>query len=96
MNESVESEPVKAVPVKDKGTWKRILFMVLFVFIYGVAEVVVTAVVVLQVLFRLFTGNTNERLLTFGRQVSDYIYQILMFMTFNSEEKPFPFSSWPD
>lgn len=91
MNDGAQSSPVK-----DMSTWKRILFMVLFALIYGVAKVVVTAVVVLQAIFRLFTGNVNERLLTFGKQISDYIYQILMFLTFNSEEKPFPFSSWPD
>lgn len=89
-------EAEKQSTLKDSATWKRILFMLLFAFIYSIAEIVVTAVVVLQILFRLFTGQPNDRLLAFGRQVSDYIYQILMFLTFNAEEKPFPFSNWPD
>lgn len=89
-------EAEKQSTLKDSTTWKRILFMLLFAFIYSIAEIVVTAVVVLQILFRLFTGQPNDRLLAFGRQVSDYIYQILMFLTFNAEEKPFPFSNWPD
>ncbi|MGV6818496.1 MAG: DUF4389 domain-containing protein [Thiotrichales bacterium] len=89
-------EVEKQSTLKDRATWKRILYMLLFAFIYSIAEIVVTAVVVLQILFRLFTGQPNDRLLAFGRQVSDYIYQILMFLTFNAEEKPFPFSNWPD
>ncbi|OAD23647.1 hypothetical protein THIOM_000515, partial [Candidatus Thiomargarita nelsonii] len=27
--------------------------------------------------------------------LSIYIHQILLYLTYNSEEKPFPFSSWP-
>jgi len=82
--------------LKDSSTWMRLLYMLLFVFIYGVAEVVVTAIVVAQVLFKLITGSVNERLLLLGKQTSKYIYDVLLFLTFNSEEKPFPFAVWPD
>ncbi len=82
--------------LKDKSTWMRLLFMALFAFAYGVAEFVVTAVVIVQILIRLLTGSVNERLLVFGRQLSHYLYQLLLYLTFNSEVKPFPFSPWPD
>jgi len=69
--------------------------MVLFVFIYGVAELVVAAVVIIQFLIRLFVKNTNKQLLDFGHSLSQYIYQVLLFLTFNAEKKPFPFDKWP-
>ncbi|MDX1474258.1 MAG: DUF4389 domain-containing protein, partial [Reinekea sp.] len=49
----------------DRTTWLRALFMVLFAIIYWVAEMVLTAVVVLQFLFVLATRSPNGRLLKF-------------------------------
>ena len=39
--------------------------------------------------------QTNDRLLRFGGELSDFLYQIFLYLTFNSEEKPFPFADWP-
>ena len=91
MNETTSDKPIK-----DRSTWMRILFMVLFVVIYGIAETVLTGIVVVQIVFKLVTGDVNERLLTLSKQASTYIYNILLFLTFNSEERPFPFSDWPE
>jgi len=79
----------------DSATWLRGLFMLLFVVIYSVAEIIVAAVVVLQWLFTLFTGSGNQQLRTFGQSLSTFVYQIMRYWTFNSDEKPFPFSDWP-
>lgn len=76
-------------------TWLRGLFMALFVLIYGVAEILLTAVVLLQFLFVLVTGERNERLTVFGKSLSLFVYQIILYWTYNSEDKPFPFSGWP-
>jgi len=82
--------------LKNSSTWKRILYMFLFVIAYAVAEFLLTAVVVAQVLFKLITGSLNERLLVLGKQTSLYIYDILRLLTFNSKDMPFPFTDWPD
>jgi phosphoglycerol transferase MdoB-like AlkP superfamily enzyme len=76
-------------------TWLRVLFMALFVLIYGVAEILLTAVVLLQIVFVLVTGEKNERLTAFGKSLSLFVFEIILFWTYNSEEKPFPFASWP-
>jgi len=80
----------------NRTTWWRALYMVLFMVIYGIAEFVITAVVLFQFLSVLFTGGSNERLLMLGQNLSTYIYQIMLFLTFNSDEKPYPFDDWPD
>ena len=82
--------------ILDTNTWLRGLFMLLFFLIAGVARFVIAVVVLFQFLSVLFTGNTNAQLLTLGQSLSTYIYQITLFLTFNSEQRPFPFSSWPD
>ena len=75
--------------------WMRGLFMLLFVVIYGVLEVVLSAVVIFQFVTTLVARGPNERLLELGRSLSDYVYAILLFLTYNSDEKPYPFAAWP-
>ena len=76
-------------------TWLRGIFMLLFVLIYSVTEVIVFVVVMLQFLFVLFTGQQNTRLKDFGDALSIFVYQVMSYWTYNSEERPFPFAQWP-
>ncbi len=81
--------------ITNKDSWIRGLYMLLFAFLYSLAEIVVAAVALFQFIAVLFTGGPNQRLLTFGYSLSRYIAQILRFVTYNSELKPYPFSTWP-
>ena len=81
--------------IKDSSIWKRGLYMLLCSFFYSIAEVVLFAVVIFQFVLTLFTGETNQRLLKLGQSLSTYIYQIIHFLSFNSEHIPYPFSGWP-
>ena len=76
-------------------TWIRGFFILLFVFLLVIARVVTGAVVVIQFLFTVFSGQTNENLQRFGASLSVFIYQAVRFLTYNSETKPFPFTPWP-
>jgi hypothetical protein len=56
----------------------------------------VTVVVVVKFFHVLFTGETNPRLLELGRSLATYTYQIVEYLTFNTEVRPFPFDAeWP-
>ena len=81
--------------LKRRETWLRLLLVVLFWLIYSVAEFVLAAVVLLQFGFKLITGECNQKLLHFGASLSQFIYQVVKFMTFNTDERPFPFADWP-
>jgi hypothetical protein len=80
--------------LQDNSTWMRVLYMVIFVIIFNIVELLIAALVIFQLLVLLFTGDKNQRLLGFGAMLSQYAFKILRFLTFNSEEKPFPFSDW--
>jgi hypothetical protein len=82
--------------MRNRTTWWRALYMFLFTVIYGVAEFVIAVVVLFQLFSLLFTGATNERLLMLGQNLSTYVYQIMLFLTFNSDDKPYPFGDWPN
>ena len=80
----------------SRDLWIRALYMVFFMIAYSVAEIVLSLLVVFQFFAILFTGSANAPLLKLGHNLSTYIYQIVQFETFNTEQKPFPFSDWPD
>jgi len=63
---------------------------------FNVSEIVIFAVVVFQFLASLLTGQPNTRLTHFGRNLARYLQQIISYLTFSTEDKPFPFSSWPN
>lgn len=81
--------------LKNGQTWLRGIFMILFGIIYSVTEVIVFVVILLQFFFVVFTGRQNIRLKEFGEGLSIFIYQIMSYWTYNSEERPFPFAKWP-
>lgn len=78
-----------------RSIWMRGLFMLLFVVIYSIAEIVVALVAVFQFFCVLITGERNAQVLDLGRSLSVYIYEILRFETFDTERLPFPFEAWP-
>lgn len=82
--------------IKSKSTWLRGLFMLVFVAIYAVSRFVVGAVVLLQFLWVLFTGEVNPRLKVLGESLAVYTSQIIRYLTYNTERRPFPFDDdWP-
>jgi len=82
--------------VKSRSTWLRLFFMIVVAILFGVSRVVVGAVVVLQFFWVLFTGETNKKLEELGQSLATYTYQVIRYLTFNTEERPFPFDmDWP-
>lgn len=82
--------------VKQKSTWLRLFFMVVMGLIYGLSRIVIGAVIIIQFFYVLLTGETKEELKSFGHSLAIYSYEIIEFLTFNNDEKPFPFDgAWP-
>ena len=68
--------------------------------IYGLfawlAAMIGTVIVVLGFLWVLFTGEVNRELRQIGQAIASYLYEILRYLTFNTDDKPFPFGgAWP-
>ena len=80
--------------LKQISTWKRIFFMLVFAAIGALVRMILWAVIILQVASTLLTGKANPNVLSFGRSLAIYTYHILLFLTFNTETLPFPFSAW--
>jgi len=76
-------------------TWIRLLYVLLFVAIYSLGVFVLAAIVTLQFGFLLLMGKHNNNLLRFGGSLSRYMYDVLLYFTFRSDNKPYPFRAWP-
>lgn len=91
----MDNEQIKSNVTSGKQ-WIRLLFMILYAFALQVAIFLMWIIVVLQFFFALISGQDNAQLRIFGYSLSTYIYDVLKFLTYSSEEKPFPFADWPD
>lgn len=82
--------------LKRRSTWLRLLFMIVFIAIYAITRIVFGAVIVFQFFWVLFTAETNRNLTELGQSLATYTYQIMRYLSFNSDDKPFPFDAeWP-
>ena len=83
------------VAANKRNLWLRALFMVLMAFAFQLCGTLLFIVAVLQLIMSLLNDTPNQRLLAFGRSLGRYLQQITWFLTFASEDVPFPFSDWP-
>ena len=89
MNETLKSS------ITNGKTWMRLVYMILFAIVLNLAELVVAFVAVVQFLFKLFSGQVNQHLAEFGDGLAGYFRQMIAFLTFRTDDKPFPFAPWP-
>ena len=90
----MDNEQLKSNLTSSKH-WLRLVFMLLFALVLQVASLVMWVLVAVQFVFSLITGEDNQHLRRFGHSLSTYIYEVLKFLCYSSEEKPFPFADWP-
>lgn len=86
---------VPAVPGNKRNIWIRALFMLLMAFVLHVSGTVLFVVTVIQFVIVLLNGTPNAHLVAFGRSTGIYFRQIVDFLTFATEDIPFPFNEWP-
>lgn len=82
--------------LKSRATWLRLLFMALFGLFISFAGMIGTVIVVIGFFWVLFTGEVNRELRQIGQAIASYMYEVVRYLTFNTDEKPFPFGgAWP-
>lgn len=79
----------------ERNLLVRALFMVLMAIAYQLSGTVLFCVAVIQLVLALVNDAPNARLQSFGRSLGLYMRQLVDFLTFASEDVPFPFNEWP-
>ena len=73
----------------------RVLWMLVFLLVWQVAQLVLGGLVLVQLIYRVVYGAPNGGLMNFGDSLSLYLAQIGRFGSFHTEQKPWPFADWP-
>ena len=84
---------------KDRPLRERIMFGLLvlfFLFIVQVLATILPLVAVFQFFATLVSGKANQKLQSFSESLAEYFKQITLFISYIDENKPWPFSPWPE
>lgn len=80
---------------KNSETFSRIFFTILFGIIGWVTVWVFACVILVQFGFLLITGKVNKNLKAFNKEIGLYLTDMIKYLSFQTNEKPFPFRDWP-
>ena len=82
--------------LKRPSLWKRVFFTLGFALLFNIILVpLVLLMILVQVAFAVFTGEKNNNLLEISGKVVAYIVEVLGFLLFTTEHRPFPFNDFP-
>jgi hypothetical protein len=76
--------------VESRDVWKRGVFMLLFAIAFGIEQMVLNTMAVVQFLSLLVTRERNECLARFGVSLSNWFGEVSRFQSCSSDDKPFP------
>lgn len=91
MNRIDDSSPQPA----PRSIWVRGLMMILMGLAYQLVSTLLLVVAVIQFVLMLASDAPNARLSSLGRSLGRYQSQVANFVSFATEDAPFPFSDWP-
>lgn len=77
-----------------KADIARVLYSILFLIIDRMMSTLLFLIVIVQLIHSWVKGKPNETLLDFTSALSEYAKQIIAYVGFNSDEKPWPMGKW--
>ncbi|MGD9109037.1 MAG: DUF4389 domain-containing protein [Gammaproteobacteria bacterium] len=75
--------------------WIRLLFMVLFAIVNYFVQIISWLIAAVQFIITIVAGKPNQNLLNLSEGLSGFSFHILKYLMYVTDEKPYPFSSWP-
>lgn len=83
--------------VSRKDVWMRLVYMVIFgVILYVISNILIFIIAILQFLWQVFTKKPLPGLQDFGGVVAKYFEQSAAYLTYATDERPFPFGPYPE
>jgi len=78
-----------------QSIWVRGLLMILMAAAFQISGTLLALGAIVQFVLALLGDTPNAQVIAFGRSLGLYLSQIASFVTFATEEAPFPFGAWP-
>ena len=86
---------VQIKDVEPRPVWKRGLLMLLFVIAFGLAQMLLNALAIVQFVWLLVKREPNQPVAGFGMSLSKWLADVAQFLTCATDERPFPWRPWP-
>ena len=93
---SHSSDPSLNVDAHGADFWRRALYMVGYGFIAYFVLIALFIIAVTQALYTLATGHRSQEIGTLARNLTVYLTELAAFVSWASDEKPFPAGKFPD
>lgn len=88
----MEEIETKVIP---KADMTRVLYTILYLIIGRFISMVLFVIALSQFIYSWLTGEPNEKILHFTDAMSEYGKQLVLYVGFNTDEKPWPAGDWP-
>jgi hypothetical protein len=74
----------------------RALYTILYLIIIRLISMVLFVIAITQYIYSWLTGEPNDKILHFTEGLAEYSKQLVSYVGFNTDEKPWPVGEWPD
>ena len=91
----MDTEKVKE-NVQKPYIWNRFFYMVILLIAFNLAKLILYSTMILQFASRLISTKKLDKLDPLAIELSHYLKNVMLYLTFNSEQKPFPFADWQE
>ncbi len=88
-------EEVKTNERKKPGV-TRALYTLLYLLIGRFISMVLFVIAITQYIYSWLTGAPNEKILIFTADLGEYTKQLVSYVGFNTDERPWPVGDWPE
>lgn len=81
---------------RGKPGVSRGLYTILYLLVGRFISMVLFVIAITQYIYFWLTGEPNEKILVFTKDLGEYMKQLVSYVGFNTDEKPWPIGDWPD
>ena len=80
---------------QPKADLARVLYTILYLIIGRFISMILFVIAVCQFIYSWLIGEPNDKLLHFTSGLAEYSKQLVSYIGFNSDERPWPVGEWP-
>lgn len=84
------------VTEQPKANLERVLYIVLYLIIGKFISMVLFVITITQFIYSWIGDAPNEKVLVFTKAMAEYTKQLVEYVGFNTNVKPWPIGDWPN
>ena len=86
----------KEVVGQPKPSIERVLYTLLYLIIGRFISMVLFVITITQFIYSWLGSEPNGKILVFTKDMAEYTKQLVEYVGFNTNVKPWPIGDWPD